>query len=104
MKIGSAAGVISEFGVSKGSPDRFSLSMLPFERALTIIITITTYIITIAVIEAVVVAAVLMMVAAVVVDALAVVVQTVDEIDPADPVNMPSLFAFECTQEAPQRV
>ena len=54
----------------------------------------------------VVVAAVLVMVAAVMVDAMdlavvvvaAVVVHTVDDIDPGEPINMLSFFAFDCTQ------
>ena len=33
-----------------------------------------------------------------------VVVHTVDDIDPGEPENMPSFFAFECTQETPQSI
>ena len=129
VNAGSGSGVVTELGVINGISYRFFLPMLLFERALVVIITTSTHIITIAVIETVavvavvmeftvgtmvfvvvvlvVVAAVLVMVNAVVTDVMVLavvviaadVVHTVDDIDPREPVNMPSFFAVECTQE-----
>merc|ERR1719174_726025 len=43
-------------------------------------------------------------VVAAVVAIAAAVVHAVDDIDPGEPVNMPSFFAFECSQETPQSI
>ena len=89
--------------------------MLLFERALTIITVTTTNITTIAVIETVMHEAMVMvlvmtsltMAGAMLFEVVVVttaVVHTVDDIDPEDPENILSFFAFECTQETPQSI
>ena len=95
-----------------------AITVIETAVVVAVVMEFTVGIMVFVVVVLVAVAAVLVMVAAVVADVMvlavvaiaavvvfaAAVVHTVDDIDPGEPVNMPSFFAFEFTQKTPQSI